>query len=131
VYAAHSLVFLGRIIGVALRNGFKLPLRIAEPLWKFLSGGGPGGGLRDRDRNRNLGVDGPGGLEHGFDFIVKLLRDLGVSRRHGEADCYLALGGDLNPAQEAKGDDITAEARVADLAEGLLDGILIERHEQD
>jgi hypothetical protein len=38
----------------------------------------------------------------------------------------IALEGDLDAFDQPEGDDVAAVARVADLAEGLLDGFLIE-----
>jgi hypothetical protein len=42
--AAHRLVFLGRLMGSAMRMGFALPLRLPPALWRLIlrAGGGPG-----------------------------------------------------------------------------------------
>ena len=91
-------------------------------------GGAP---LRDGDRDGDLGLPGAQGRQGGLDIGVELLRDLGVGRGHRQADGDLALGRDLDALEEAEGDDVSAEARVADLGQRLLDGILVECHEQD
>ncbi len=122
---ATTLAELDRTVAMCAANdGMRLCLAINY-------GARGGASFRDGDRDGDLGLPGAQGRQGGLDIGVELLRDLGVGRGHRQADGDLALGRDLDALEEAEGDDVSAEARVADLGQRLLDGILVECHEQD
>ena len=105
----------------ASENGSRVPLRADE--WAFADCATvpfPGTAAPDKVC-----------LKGGFDLGVEFLGDFGVGARDRQPDADFALECDLDTLHQAEGDDVAAVAGVADLAEGLLDGFLIERHQRD